>query len=140
MGETSDNVSQVRVVLESWAKAIRENRQDDVLKNHAADLVIFDVLPPMKYDSAWAYRQSWGEWQPQTQDEVRFDLESLSIVASDELATAHCFIRCGGVTSEGRQFDDLVRATFCLNKVTGSWQVFHQHVSKPLQPSAPATT
>ena|SRR5438477_9646979 len=124
---------EVRALLESWAKATRENRKDDILKNHSPDLVIFDVLPPMKYDSAESYRRSWGDWQPQTQGDARFDLEDLSIAATSDMAAAHCFIRCGGVTPDGRQFQDLVRATFCLRKSSGIWKVFHQHVSKPLE-------
>jgi ketosteroid isomerase-like protein len=136
MAATNENVSEVRALLESWAQSTRENRRDDILKNHADDLVIFDVLPPMKYDSARSYRRSWALWQPETQGDTQFDLENLSIVASEEMAAAHCFIRCGGVTPEGGRFSDLVRATFCLNKVNGSWRVFHQHVSKPLQLAA----
>ena len=129
---TNSNDHEVRMVLESWAKATRENRQDDILRNHTADLVIFDVLPPMKYASASSYRESWGDWQPQTQGEAQFDLENLTVHAGQDVAVAHSFIRCGGLTPEGRRFEDLVRATFCLRKIDGQWKVFHQHVSKPL--------
>ena len=73
-------------MLESCAKATRENREDDILKNHAPDLVIFDVLPPMKYDSAAAYRASWGDWQPEIQGEGQFALENRVVNAMAELA------------------------------------------------------
>ena len=66
MKTANEAASEVRAVLEAWAKATRENRKDEVLKNHVPDLVIFDVLPPMKYDSAESYRRSWGDWQPET--------------------------------------------------------------------------
>jgi ketosteroid isomerase-like protein len=132
MARESENQLAVRAVLESWAKATRDNRKDDILKNHAAELVIFDVLPPLRYDSAASYRASWGDWQPQTQGAAQFDLEDVVVNASDELATAYCLIRCGGTLPDGRAFQDLVRATFCLRKQAGSWEVFHQHISKPL--------
>lgn len=48
----------IQKILDQWAAATREGRQDDVLKNHLDDLVIFDVLPPMQYESAAAYRAS----------------------------------------------------------------------------------
>ncbi len=133
MSETNTAETQVRAVLEDWAKATRQNRQDEILKNHVPDLVIFDVLPPMKYESAESYRQSWGDWQPETQGEGQFDLENLSITASTDLAFAHCFIRCGGTMPDGRTFQDLVRATFCLKKIDGAWKILHQHGSKPVQ-------
>jgi len=76
-------------------KQLGRNRTQDILENHLAELVIFDVLPPMKYESAAAYRRSWDEWQPETQDEGQFDLEDLVIVAGVDVAAAYCFIRCG---------------------------------------------
>ncbi len=133
MSETSTAETQVRAVLEDWAEATRQNRQDEILKNHVSDLVIFDVLPPMKYESAESYRQSWGDWQPETQGEGQFELENLSVTASTDLAFAHCFIRCGGTMPDGHTFQDLVRATFCLKKIDGAWKILHQHGSKPIQ-------
>ena len=122
---------EVRAVLEEWAAATRLSRRDEILKHHSTDLVIFDVLPPMKYEGAEAYRRSWDEWQPDTQGEAVFNLVNLTITAGNDVAFAHSFIRCGGTLPDGRTFQDLVRATFCLRKVDGSWMVEHQHVSKP---------
>jgi ketosteroid isomerase-like protein len=133
MIETNVAETQVRAVLENWAKATRQNHQDEILKNHVPDLVIFDVLPPMKYENTESYRQSWNEWQPETQSEGQFDLENLFVTASTDLAFAHCFIRCGGTMPDGQTFQDLVRATFCLKKIDGAWKILHQHVSKPIQ-------
>jgi ketosteroid isomerase-like protein len=123
--------AEVRAVLEEWAAATRQSRTDEILKHHSTNLVIFDVLPPMKYESADSYRRSWEEWEPDTRGEAVFNLENLTITAGNDLAFAHIFIRCGGTFPDGRTFQDLVRATFCLKKVDGSWMVEHQHVSKP---------
>ena len=57
MIETNVAETQVRAVLENWAKATRQNHQDEILKNHVPDLVIFDVLPPMKYENTESYRE-----------------------------------------------------------------------------------
>ena len=124
---------QVRLVLQRWATTTRKGQHDDVLANHSPDVLIYDVLAPMKYEDAAAYRQSWDEWQPATQGEGQFELEDLSVTAGADVAFAHCFIRCGGVLPNGKTFEDLVRATFCLRKVSGSWKVAHQHISKPIQ-------
>lgn len=122
---------EVRAVLEEWAEATRLGRWDEILKHHSANLVIFDVLPPMKYEGTESYRSSWEEWQPDTQGEAVFNLEDLTITAGNDVAFAHSFLRCGGTLPDGRTFQDLVRATFCLTRVDGSWVVQHQHVSKP---------
>jgi ketosteroid isomerase-like protein len=128
-----DDTAAVRRVLEDWATATRVGRLDDVLARHRSDVLIYDVLSPMKYEGAEAYRASWGEWQPETQGEGLFDLQSLNITAGVDVAFAHCFIKCGGVLTDGKPFEDLVRATFCLCKDEGVWVVAHQHISKPIQ-------
>jgi ketosteroid isomerase-like protein len=132
---TATDETQVRLVLQRRAAATRKGQRDHVLDNHLPDVLIYDVLAPMKYEGATAYRQSWDEWQPDTQGEGQFDLQDLSVTAGVDAAFAHCFIKCGGVLPNGKTFEDLVRATFCLRKVSGSWKVAHQHISKPIQRS-----
>jgi len=126
-------MNEIAKVIESWAKATRENRKDDILANHVAELVIFDVLAPMKYESAVEYRASWDEWQPETEGEFQFDIEELNITEGNDVAFAHSFIRCGGTFPNGEVFHDLVRATFCLIKNAEQWKITHQHVSKPVE-------
>lgn len=130
---SSPGQEQVREILEQWAKATRINLRDEILKNHAPDVVIYDVLPPMKYEGADAYRSSWDDWQPDTQGEGQFDLQDLTVVAGADVAFAHCFIRCGGALPDGKTYEDLVRATFCLKKTGESWRIVHQHISKPFK-------
>lgn len=127
---TSDE-SAIQTVLEDWARATREGRHAEILANHQDDLVIFDVLPPMRYESAAAYRESWDDWQPDAQGEMRFELEDLSITAGEEVGFAFGLLQCGGTLPGGKTFSDTVRVTFCLRKQNGKWKVAHQHVSKP---------
>lgn len=130
-GSDGRNVRDVRAVLEEWARATREGRQDNVLNNHLADATIYDVLAPLKYEGTDAYRASWAEWQPETTGEGRFGFEELRVTASEDVAFAHGLIRCGGTLPNGKTFEDLVRATFCLRKQDGGWRVAHQHISMP---------
>lgn len=134
MTTTSPNsvdINQIRQLLEHWARATRKGLLDDVLTNHTKDVLIYDVLPPMKYEGAAAYRHSWDDWHPDTQGEGQFALQDLMVIAGDDVAFAHCFIQCGGTLPNGKAFEDLVRATFCLQKANGGWKVAHQHISKP---------
>lgn len=127
---TTDETA-IRQLLAEWTRVTREGPQDDVLKNHSDDVLIYDVLPPLKYESAAAYRASWDEWQPDTQGDMQFELEDLKVTTSPEVAFAHGFLQCGGTLPDGKSFQDTVRATFCLRKLGGEWKVFHQHISKP---------
>lgn len=124
---------EISLLLTAWATATRKGAQDQILINHLPDALIFDVLPPMKYEGIAAYRASWADWQLDTQGEAQFDLVELSISSSSECAFATCFIQCGGTLPDGSSFDDLVRATFCLRRTGGAWKIAHQHISKPFE-------
>lgn len=127
------NEAEIRTVLENWAITTRTGQKDHVLARHLPDVLIYDVLAPMKYEGAAAYRASWDEWQPDTQGEGVFELEDLEITAGEDVAFAHGILRCGGALANGQSFEDVVRITFCLTNETGLWMVAHQHFSKPIQ-------
>lgn len=126
-----NDVAVIRQLLLDWASNTQHDRRELVLASHHPGLVIFDVLPPMKYSSAAEYQASWDEWQPETNGSAVFELQNLEITAGSDVAFAHAFIRCGGTTPKGRTFEDIVRATFCLQKIDSKWLIMHQHVSKP---------
>lgn len=130
------NAEDIRKILELWAEDTRKGRLDEVLSHHANDVVIYDVLPPLSYKSSKAYRDSWGDWQPEIESEGEFELEDLHISAGDDVGYAFGLIRCGGTYPDGRKLSDLVRATFCLEKIDRNWTITHQHISKPFSPAS----
>ncbi|MEL6321419.1 MAG: nuclear transport factor 2 family protein [Cyanobacteria bacterium J06626_14] len=123
----------IRDLLEAWAMTTRLEQKDQILANHAPDAMIFDVLPPLKYESTSAYCKSWDEWQPKTEGPGIFEFHDLKITASNEVAFAYGLIRCGGTKSDGKVFEDWVRATFCLCNLDGRWVITHQHISMPFR-------
>jgi ketosteroid isomerase-like protein len=124
----------IRIILESWAENTRLDKRDVILANHAGDALIFDVLPPMHHEGTAAYRANWDLWQPETVGESTFSLRDLRIAAGEDVAFATAFIDCAGALPDGRTFSDMVRATFCLERRDGHWQITHQHISKPFNP------
>lgn len=126
------NTEQVRHLLLSWAGATRTEERSKILQSHHPDALIFDVLPPMQYAGTAAYRASWDNWQPETQGENVFEFTNLNVVSGEDLAFASGLIKCGGTLKDGQTFEDLVRATFCLQKLSDKWTVVHQHISKPV--------
>lgn len=127
------NEAAIRNVLDQWAEATRDGRQDDVLAHHQDDLVIFDVLSPLRYTSAAQYRDSWESWQPDVRGAVQLALQDLAVEAGADVAYAFGLLQCGGTLPDGQTFSDTVRITFCLCKRSGQWKVAHQHVSRPVE-------
>jgi len=125
------DTERVRQLLLAWATATRTGARDTILQSHASDVLVYDVLPPMLYQGSDAYRASWSSWQPETQGDDIFEFTELDVVAGSDVAFGSGLIRCGGTLQDGRTFEDLVRATFCLQNRAGAWLVTHQHISKP---------
>jgi ketosteroid isomerase-like protein len=63
----SEDVAQIRTLIEKWAKAVHIGDLDGVLADHAIDIVMFDVPPPEDgVRGIQAYRETWPgffEWQ-----------------------------------------------------------------------------
>ena len=123
--------STISGLLHAWADRTALGQVDAILQDHAPDAVIFDVMPPLRYDGTAAYRATWDDWQPQTEGAFTFRLEDLQVTEGPDHAFAHGRLHCGGFTPDGRAFSDFVRVTFCLVRHPQGWRITHQHISAP---------
>ncbi|MBT2392083.1 SgcJ/EcaC family oxidoreductase [Streptomyces sp. ISL-1] len=127
-----DDETQVRALIERWAKAVHAGDLDGVLVDHADDIVMFDVPPPKDgVRGIDLYRETWPpffEWQRQG---ASFEIVSIDVTAGDDVAFAHALLRCG--TQEELQEDpeNRLRLTVGLRKEDGRWVVAHEHHSFP---------
>jgi hypothetical protein len=48
----------IRALVENWAKAVRARDLDGVLRHHLADILMFDVPPPLASKGIDAYRKT----------------------------------------------------------------------------------
>jgi ketosteroid isomerase-like protein len=51
--------SQIRMLIENWAAAVRSQDMDAILAHHSADVVMYDVTPPFESVGIEAYRKTW---------------------------------------------------------------------------------
>ena len=125
-----DDATQVRTLIERWAKAVHAGDLDAVLADHADDIVMFDIPPPEEgVRGIEAYSATWPpffQWQRQG---ASFEIVSLDVIAGDDVAFAHALLRCG--TPEELKQDPArrLRLTIGLRKQGGRWAVTHEHHS-----------
>jgi uncharacterized protein (TIGR02246 family) len=124
--------SDVRNVVEGWARAVRARDIDAVVRHHASDLLMFDVVGPVRLQGLDAYRRTWIEqffpWHGGT---GRFDLVDLKVSAGADVAFATALLECEG-TEDGKKAAFTLRLTVGLEKRDGEWVVVHEHHSQPL--------
>jgi ketosteroid isomerase-like protein len=77
-----DAESEIRALIENWAKAVHAGDLEGVLADHAEDIVMFDVPPPNDgVRGIQAYRETWPpffNWQKQG---ALFEIVSLEVTA-----------------------------------------------------------
>jgi uncharacterized protein (TIGR02246 family) len=129
-----NNESEIRDLIESWAKAVRANEIDGVLTGHTDDMVMFDVPPPVVVKGIDAYRETWPEFfKWQRQSEGSFDIVSLDVTAGDDVAFATAVLRCGSKEELKKDDTPRLRLTVGLRKEDGRWLIAHEHHSFPLE-------
>jgi len=127
----SDDVRQIRALIEAWAAAAHRGDLDTVLADHTDDIVMYDVPPP--YDGVRgidAYRETWPpffEWQ----QGATFDIVELDVVAGADVAFAYALLRRGTPEEHAANPDNRLRLTIGLRKERGRWVVAHEHHSFP---------
>jgi uncharacterized protein (TIGR02246 family) len=120
----------VRDLIEHWALAVHAGDLDTVLKDHANDIVMFDVPPP--HDGVRgidAYRETWPpffEWQRRG---AVFDIVELDVTAGADVAFAHALLRCGKQAELAEHPERRLRLTIGLRKQNDRWTVVHEHHS-----------
>jgi uncharacterized protein (TIGR02246 family) len=129
--------TQIRSLIESWARAVRAKDIEGVLAHHADDIVMFDVPPPVVVEGIQAYRETWPtffKWQRDAQDS--FDIMALDITAGNDVAFATAVLRCGSRAALEKDDTPRLRLTIGLRKDNDRWQIAHEHHSFPLESSA----
>ena len=123
--------AQIRKLVDDWAKALHAKDINGVMSHYAADIVTFDLAPPLRYTGADALKRSLEEWFPTFRGPVGYEIRDLSITASDDVAFSRSLNRISGTRTDGEETDVWVRATVCYRKVDGKWMVTHEHASVP---------
>jgi uncharacterized protein (TIGR02246 family) len=126
----SSDETAVRDLVERWATAVHAGDLDQVLADHAEDIVMYDVPPPSRgVRGITAYRDTWPpffEWQASG---ASFDIVSLDVVAGADVAFAYALLRCGTPDQLREDPDNLLRLTIGLQRTEGRWVVVHEHHS-----------
>jgi ketosteroid isomerase-like protein len=128
MSKASDE-AQIRALIEAWARAVRAKDTDGVRSHAVADIVIFDLAPPLA--STGVDINGPQAWFSTWRGPIGYEIRDLQITTGDEAAFCHCLSRLSGTNVDGEKVDVWFRQTFCFRKIEGGWKTAHQHESVP---------
>src|SRR5882757_1097961 len=114
MSENPD-VTAIRAQIEAWAAAVRARDMAGILRKHSADMVMFDVPPPLHLRGIAAYEASWPQFFDASPKPIRFDIMDLQITAGNDVAFAMALMRCAVMEDGNADLD--FRLTVGLRKI-----------------------
>jgi ketosteroid isomerase-like protein len=105
-----DDEAKVRAVIDGWAKAIAAKNIDAVMSHYAADIVTFDLAPPLQTTGADALKKSLQEWFPTFRGPVGYEIRDLCVTTGDDVAFCRSLNRISGARTDGEETNVWVRA------------------------------
>jgi ketosteroid isomerase-like protein len=123
---------EIRRQIDGLVDGIRARDLGVLERLYTADVVSFDVEPPLQHVGVAAKLRNWGRVF-EVFEEVAYEVRELRVTVGGEVAFGHCFGRLNGKLYDGTVTEGMwVRATFCFQKVGGRWLVAHDQASVPL--------
>jgi uncharacterized protein (TIGR02246 family) len=123
--------SEIRSLIENWARAVRNRDMAGILRHHTRDIVMFDVPPPLQSIGIEEYEQTWPLFYGASPNPPVFDIRDISITAGTDVAFVVALMHCVVVEKDGRKDDLDFRLTVGLRKLDGQWTITHEHHSIP---------
>ena len=124
--------SEVRIVIDALADAVRARDVDAMLALCAPNVVVFDLLPPLAHEGTDAVEGAWAAPLQSLEGPAEYEIERLDVAVGGDVAFGHALTRFGGTTKEGGLTQAWLRSTLGFRRLDGRWKLVHQHVSAPI--------
>ena len=122
----------IKRVIEGGVNAVRNKDIGGVMSLYAPEVVSFDIVPPLRYVGADAFRNVWEEVFSSFQGPIGYEIHDLSITVGDDVAFTHSLNRISGTMNTGQKTDLWLRWTACFSKINGKWLIVHHQNSVPV--------
>jgi uncharacterized protein (TIGR02246 family) len=131
---STNNETEIRDLYDRWAKAFSARDLDGIMAVYApgAEVVAYDVVPPLQYSGNAAYRKDYQDFLALYDGPIDIEFRDMRIVAGEDVAFLHALERISGKMKNGQQSDFWLRATSGLRKINGRWLIVHDHISVPV--------
>ena len=103
--------AELRALIDAQAKAVRAEHIDGSVSRYAANVLLFDLVDPLRSMGSAAARRRLGEWFASFRGPIGYELRDLSIPAGEDVAFCHSLHPVSGTTTDGYELDIWWRAT-----------------------------
>ena len=122
----------IQELLDDGIRSLHDKNIEGVMSMYAQEVVSFDIVPPLRYIGADAFRKVWEETFSLFQGPIDYEMHDLSITVGDDMAFAHSLNRIRGTMNTGQKTALWLRWTACFRKINGKWLIVHHQNSVPV--------
>ena len=122
----------IKGLIEDGTRSVRDKNIEGVMSLYAQEVVSFDIVPPLRYRGADAFRNLWEATFSSFQGPIDYEIHDLSITVGDDVAFTHSLNRISGTMNTGQKTDLWLRWTACWRSINGTWLIVHHHNSVPV--------
>ena len=122
----------IQGLIDDGIRSIRDKNIEGVMSLYAQEVVSFDIVPPLRYVGADAFRNVWEEVFSSFQGPIGYEIHDLNITVGDDVAFTHSLNRISGTMNNELKTDLWLRWTACFRKINGKWLIAHHQNSVPV--------
>jgi uncharacterized protein (TIGR02246 family) len=122
----------IQRLLDDCIRSLYNKNIEGVMSLYAQEVVSFDIVPPLQYIGADAFRKVWEEIFFIYQGPINYEIHDLHITVGDDVAFTHSLNRISGTMTNGQKTDLWLRWTACWRKINGKWLIVHHQNSVPV--------
>ena len=131
----TSSAAQISGCMDERAAAMAARDIERLMAIYTADVVYFDLVPPLFYSGAPALKARFLDWFARWESPIGQRVDHLQLIEGAEVATAFMLIEASGTLAGGRKVKYWVRTTNGLRRIGSNWLISHEHVSLPVDMS-----
>ena len=132
--ENSD--AAIRQIIEARANAARTGDVDAIMANVSDDVMVFDVVDPLRHLGKQSSRERAAKWVGSYEGPIGLEIRDLQVYVDGDVAFSHALSHVTGTLKTMAEVDMWFRTTFGLRRIDGRWLIVHDHGSVPFDPKS----
>src|SRR3954471_11107819 len=108
---SKESVQQIHQMFDKWQKAFEAKDVNGVMAIYAPTLTAFDIVPPLQFRGADAYRKDYADFFGQFSGPLHVEVPDMHIETNGDTAFAYGLERLTGKTTSGASVDMWLRYT-----------------------------
>lgn len=131
---SAQDQTDIKALEDGFSAAFKAKDVNAIMSFYTPDasMVVFDVITPLQYTGADAYKKDWQEFFAMYPGPADISITNLDVTTGGTIAYSHSIQHSTATGKDGKKTEITVRVTDGYKKVNGHWLIAHEHVSIPV--------